>query len=111
MSDSQISNIENPGSGRQPTQCVYEVFRIWREDSDRQDGGDYPYSWAGLLELLEDTDHGTLAGDLREVMLCELSSILGNLRSLRSTEVERKGWYDIFMVSYSLNVFHHKAKY
>ena len=67
------------------------MFRIWREDSDRLGGGDYPYSWAGLLELLEDTDHGTLAADLREVMLCEQSSILGNLKPVRSTEVERKG--------------------
>ena len=80
LDDSQITNIENPGSGKPPIQCLYEAFRMWQDSLTGDEQSEYSYSWDGLLELLKDVEQSILAEDLKEAMTSQRNSIQGNLR-------------------------------
>ena len=59
--------------------CLDEVVNKWYEKRDEAGVQDYPYTWDGLLELLEDIDCGVLASDLKDVLSSNQSTVRGNL--------------------------------
>ncbi len=86
ISDAQITNIQNPGSGKTPEQCLYGILRIWQESSSDGGSNEYPYSWDGLLDLLTDIEYGVLADDLREALSSEKSTVRGNIQQKERNE-------------------------
>ena len=68
LSHSQIVSIENPGSGNTPQRCLDEVLEKWRETRGQES---YPYTWTGLLELLDDAEVKVLAIDLKKALSSE----------------------------------------
>ncbi len=86
VSDAQITSIQNPGSGKTPEQCLYDILRIWQESSGVGGSNEYPYSWDGLLGLLNDIEYGVLADDLREALSSEKSTVSGNLHQKERDE-------------------------
>ena len=85
-SDSQITSVQNPGSGKTPEQCLDDALRIWQESSRAGESNEYPYSWDGLLVLLNDIECGVLADDLRETLSSEKSTVRGNLHQNKTNE-------------------------
>ena len=59
--------------------CLDEVVDKWYEKRDEAGFQDYPYTWDGLLELLEDIECGVLANDLKNGLSSSQSSVKGNL--------------------------------
>ena len=96
LSHSQIARIENPGSGKTPDMCLDEVLDKWYEKCDEAGFQDYPYTWDGLLELLEDIECGVLASDLKNGLSNSQSSVKGNLgpRGRSCVSEEGKSNYD-----------------
>ncbi len=84
ISNSKIEIIQNSGSGKTPEQCLYDILRIWETGSNRG-SKEYPYSWDGLLDLLNDIEYGVLADDLREALASEKSTVRGNLHKKDGT--------------------------
>ncbi len=79
ISDSQITSVHNPGSGKTPEQCLDDILRIWQESSRAGGSNEYPYSWDGLLDLLNDIESSVLADDLRVALSSDKSTVRGNL--------------------------------
>ncbi len=75
IENAQIANIQNPGSGTTPEQCLREVFSVWQKDGN----SDYPFSWDGLILLLVDIEHSILAEQLREALASQRSTVCSNL--------------------------------
>ena len=86
ISDAQITNIQNPGSGKTPERCLYDILRIWQESSGVEGSNEYSYSWDGLRGLLNDIEYSVLADDLREALSSEKSTVRGNLHQKERNE-------------------------
>ena len=48
-----------------PHECCNKVFNYWFQNSPK----DYPVTWRGFIELLEDVPFKALAEELKEALL------------------------------------------
>ena len=87
--NSKIESIQNSGSGKTPEQCLYDVLRIWEVGSN-EESNEYPYSWDGLLGLLNDIECVVLVGDLTVALSSEKSTVRGNLHQNKTNEGRRR---------------------
>ena len=91
LTHSHIETIQNLGSGKTPKRCLDEVLEKWRK-MDASKTGDHPYTWKGLLELLEDAEVKVLASDIKKALLSEFSTVRGNLGQRNREEgISQKG--------------------
>ncbi len=81
----KIEIIQHPGSGKTPEQCLYDVLQIWEAGSNGEND-EYPYSWDGLIGLLNDIDHSFRADDVREALSSERSTVRGNIHQKEKTQ-------------------------
>ncbi len=61
---------------------------------ETRDQESYPYTWKGLLELLEDAEVKVLASDIKKALSSEFSTVRGNLGQRNKDDlkgVARKG--------------------
>ncbi len=86
INSSKIESIQNSGSGKTPEQCLYDILRIWEADSNAGGNSEYPYSWDGLLDLLNDIEYSVLVDDLREALASDGSTVRGNLHKKERNE-------------------------
>ncbi len=81
----KIENIQNSGSGKTPEQCLYDVLQNWEAGSNGEIT-EYPYSWDGLIGLLNDIDHSFRADDVRKALSSKISTVRGNLHQKEKTQ-------------------------
>ena len=60
--------------------CITIVLGRWFENAvNLPNGSRYPKSWQGLINLLEDTELGEVAGELKKALSSPWNSVRGNL--------------------------------
>ena len=62
-SGTELDNIETKYHG-DPVPCCQAMFKHWLNGNGRG-----PHSWRTLIELLKDSDHKVLAGEVRSELL------------------------------------------
>ena len=62
----EIDAIRHPGAGRTLIQCLREVISEWMKNAVNMPfSKQYPCTWTGLYNLLNDSKHGAAANDLK----------------------------------------------
>ena len=73
-----IQAIENPGSGRDPEDCIRQVFVKWLDNAPQLPNYcQYPLTWRGLHNLLLDSDNGEAAVELKIALSSQFSTVRG----------------------------------
>ena len=64
--DLSVSSLENIATEYRdkPVECCRAVLRQWLQNPPKE----YPTTWRGLLELLEDCELGQVVSDLKNVL-------------------------------------------
>ena len=71
-----IQSIENLGSGRSPEDCVFQVFVRWLENAPQLPSySQYPLTWRGLYNLLQDSEHGEAASELKVALSSPFNTV------------------------------------
>ena len=74
----QISAIES--DHRQTCFCITAVMGRWFENANRLPNvRNYPKSWQGLINLLNDVELGEVAEELKKALSSQKNSVKGNL--------------------------------
>ena len=78
-----IQTIENPGSGRDPEDCMCQVFVKWLDNAAPQlpNYRQYPLTWRGLHNLLLDSDNGEAAVELKIALSSQFNTVQGTYKS------------------------------
>ena len=67
-----IQTIENPGSGRDPEDCIHQVFVKWLDNAPALPNyRQYPLTWRGLYNLLLDSENSAAAFELKDAILSQ----------------------------------------
>ena len=73
-----IQAIENPGSGRDPEDCIRQVFVKWLDNAPQLPNYHrYPLTWRGLHDLLLDSDNGEAAVELKIALSSQFNTVQG----------------------------------
>ena len=73
-----IQAIENPGSGRDPEDCIRQVFVKWLDNAPQLPNYcQYPLTWRGLHNLLLDSDNGEAADELKVALSSQFNTVRG----------------------------------
>ncbi len=99
----KIQSIQNSGSGKTPEQCLFDVLQIWEAGSNGENA-EYPYTWDGLIHLLNDIDHSFRADDVRKALSSERSTVRGNLHQKQKTRGIQVVVLIVCKVAYSDNI-------
>ena len=71
-----IHAIENPGSGRDPENCIRQVFVKWLDNATQLPNyRQYPLTWRGLHNLLIDSEHDAEAVELKLALLSQFNTV------------------------------------
>ena len=77
-----IQTIENPGSGRDPEDCIRRVFVKWLDNAPRLPNyRQYPLTWRGLHNLLIDSDNGEAAVELKIALSSQFNTVQGTFEA------------------------------
>lgn len=68
-----IQNIEKPGSGSSPEDCIHEVFVKWLDNAPQLK---YPLTWRGLYNLLLASEHGEAANELTVALSSHFNTVV-----------------------------------
>ena len=72
-----IQNIENPGSGKSPEDCIHQVFVKWFENASQLPNcSQYPLTWRGLYNLLLASEHGEAAIELEVALSSQFNTVV-----------------------------------
>ena len=78
LKKSEINNIRS--DKRENVACVKAVFGVWLDNAIALPNADkYPLSWPGLIRLLEDSQHGSLAKEVEKALLSPFNDVKRNL--------------------------------
>lgn len=73
-----IQTIENPGSGKDPEDCIRQVFVRWLDNATQLPNYcQYPLTWRGLHNLLLDSDNGEAAVELKIALSSQFNTVRG----------------------------------
>ena len=73
-----IQTIENPRSGRDPEDCIRQVFVKWLDNATQLPNyRQYPLTWRGLHNLLLDSDNSEAAVELKTALSSQFSTVRG----------------------------------
>ena len=73
----QISAIEH--DRREMASCITGVLQRWFEHAGQlPNAKDYPKSWRGLINLLDDVQLGEVTKDLKRALTSQTNSVRGN---------------------------------
>ena len=73
----QITTIINDNC--QNSSCITDVFQRWFEHAAHlPNAKDYPKSWRGLINLLNDVQLGEVAEELKKALTSQTNSVRGN---------------------------------
>ena len=79
FSPSEIEAIRNAGAGKTPVQCIRDVFTKWMKNADGMPNSKrFPSNWAGVYNLLKDSQQSTLAKDLKDAIEAYYSDLNQN---------------------------------
>ena len=82
-----IQTIENPGSGRDPEDCIRQVFMKWLDDAPQMPNHrQYPLTWRGLHNLLLDSDNAEAAGELKVALSSQFNTVQGTYKAAGKTK-------------------------
>lgn len=64
-----IKTIANPGAGKEPDDCITDIFQKWLENAVALPRHNrYPKTWRGLCNLLLDSELGEAAQCLKKAL-------------------------------------------
>ena len=79
LSDADKKSIQNPGAGKETTDCIPEVLGKWMENASGLPAKErYPLNWQGMCNLLEDCEKSSLCTQLKEALAAKVSTLKGN---------------------------------
>ena len=78
LSSAVIQSIASPGSGKSPEDCIFEVFVKWLDNAPQLSNyNQYPLTWRGLYNLLQDSEHGEVARELKVALSSQFNTVQG----------------------------------
>ena len=79
LKTTDITAIRNAGAGKNPLQCLRDVFTRWLDNADNMPSKEhYPCNWTGVYNLLLDSQHSTPAKDLKAAIEASYSDFHHN---------------------------------
>ena len=78
LSGAVIQAIEDPGSRRDPEDCIRRVFVKWLDNAPQLPNyRQYPLTWRGLHNLLINSDNGEAAVELKIALSSPFNTVQG----------------------------------
>lgn len=72
-----IQNIEKPGSGSSPEDCIRQVFVKWLDNGPQLPNySHYPLTWRGLYNLLLASEHSEAANELIVALSSQFNTVV-----------------------------------